>query len=488
MNSATFITFLIFALSLYLAIRARRGKEMNLEQWAAGGRSFGTLFIFILMAGEFYTMFSLLGASGWAYGKGGPAYHILAYLSLGFALYYFIHPIIWKAGKEKGLITQADFMSSQYSSPLLGLIAALLGVFAMLPYLVVQLKGLSIVIAYTSYGLISPTLAMLIASIAMVVYVLLSGIHGSAWTAILKDIMILSVIVFLGIYLPFHYYGGIGDMFRQIADARPDFLLLPPQGLSISWLISTVLINVIGALMWPHLYPPIYAARNPRSFRKNSVIAPLYTLMLLFALFVGFAAIMQVPGLQGGEVDLALIKLSVQTFPPWLIGIIGATGFLTALVPSTLLLIATTTQIVNNIFKYFRPRTTNAQVANGSKLLVPLLMIVVLGVALNAGESLVVLLLIGYSLISQLAPAMLLSLPQKRWVTAEGAIAGMVVGMGLVIYITLSKVTFKQLFPDLPAAIQDLNIGVLGISVNLLVMLVVSRLTRKPVVQQLSVT
>ncbi len=47
---------------------------MNLEQWTVGGRGFGTVFVFLLMAGEIYTTFTFLGGSGWAYGKGGPAF------------------------------------------------------------------------------------------------------------------------------------------------------------------------------------------------------------------------------------------------------------------------------------------------------------------------------------------------------------------------------------------------------------------------------
>lgn len=31
---------------------------MNLEQWSVGGRGFGTIFVFLLMAGEIYTTFT----------------------------------------------------------------------------------------------------------------------------------------------------------------------------------------------------------------------------------------------------------------------------------------------------------------------------------------------------------------------------------------------------------------------------------------------
>lgn len=74
MNAALIIIFGVLLLSIFLGIRAQKGKDMNLEQWTVGGRGFGTVFVFLLMAGEIYTTFTFLGGSGWAYGKGGPAF------------------------------------------------------------------------------------------------------------------------------------------------------------------------------------------------------------------------------------------------------------------------------------------------------------------------------------------------------------------------------------------------------------------------------
>ncbi|MDQ0412243.1 Na+/proline symporter [Mesobacillus stamsii] len=101
MNSALFIIFAFLLLSIYLGVRAKRGKDMNLEQWTVGGRGFGTVFVFLLMAGEIYTTFTFLGGSGWAYGKGGPTFYILAYGCLAYIMSYWLLPAIWKYSKKK---------------------------------------------------------------------------------------------------------------------------------------------------------------------------------------------------------------------------------------------------------------------------------------------------------------------------------------------------------------------------------------------------
>jgi Na+/proline symporter len=67
------------------------------------------LLIYLLMAGEIYTTFSFLGAGGWAYSRGGPTLYILAYLTLGNIVGFFILPHIWEMGRQHGLQTQPDF-------------------------------------------------------------------------------------------------------------------------------------------------------------------------------------------------------------------------------------------------------------------------------------------------------------------------------------------------------------------------------------------
>ena len=107
---------------------------------------------------------------------------------------------------------------------------------------------------------------------------------------------------------------------------------LPSHGESLWWFASTVLLTALGVYMWPHTFGPIYTAKGATVIRKNALVLPLYQLILLFVFFVGFSATLQVPGLSGTDIDLALFKHSVKTFNPCFVGVIGATGVLTALV------------------------------------------------------------------------------------------------------------------------------------------------------------
>jgi SSS family solute:Na+ symporter len=82
-----------------------------------GGRGFGALFVFLLMAGEIYTTFTFLGGSGWAYGRGAPAFYILCYGAIAYSISYFLLPVIWRYATTHQLHSQADFFVRKYGSP-----------------------------------------------------------------------------------------------------------------------------------------------------------------------------------------------------------------------------------------------------------------------------------------------------------------------------------------------------------------------------------
>ena len=478
MNVALLFIAAAALLALGVGFLARRGKNMDLEQWTVGGRGFGALFVFLLMAGEIYTTFTFLGGSGFAYGKGAPAYYILCYGTLAYVISYFMLPPIWRYATENGLYSQSDFFVRKYASSTLGVVVSLVGIVALVPYLVLQLKGLGIIVEIAAYGAISSTLAIWIGAAIVAAYVMVSGVHGSAWTSVAKDAMILVIVVFLGLYLPYRYYGGLGPMFEAIEQAKPGFTALSPHGKSLWWFASTVLLTALGFYMWPHTFGSIYTAKAARVIRKNAIVLPLYQLILLFVFFVGFAATLQVPGLSGPDIDLALFKLSAKTFDPWFVGVIGATGVLTALVPGSMILMTAATLLANNLYRVADASADDVRVSRLAKLLVPVLALIAVGFTLRGGQTIVALLLMGYSLVTQLFPALVLSLARHNVATREGAVAGILAGVATVVVIGLTGVSMKSLFPWLPAAVQDINVGIIALAVNFAVLIGVSLATR----------
>ncbi|WP_042345148.1 sodium:solute symporter family protein [Bacillus massiliigorillae] len=476
MNISIVIIGSFLVLAIILGLFARKGQDMDMEQWAVGGRSFGTIFIFVLLAGEIFTTFTFLGATGFTFSSGMSAIYV--FNCFFFIVAYWILPPIWKYSKEQKLLSQSDFYVKKYDSTTLGVIVAIISIIAIIPYLIVQLKGLGIIVSEASYGAISPNVAIFIGVLSVTFYVIISGIRGSAWTAIIKDIMILAVIVFMGIYLPMHYYGGFESMFKAIDKEKIDFLTLPDSGLSTTWFITTTIMLGVSYYMWPHMHTSVYASKSAKSIRWTAATMPIYSTILIFALFIGFAATLQVTDLGGASTDLVLFKFAKMSFDPWLVGFIGAAGALAALVPSSLLLTSAATIVANNVYKVWKPKTTDQQLANITRIFVPIIAIVALYGTFNGGKTISTLYLMAYSLMAQLFPALFFSLFKKNPVTLPGAIVGMVSGVAMVAYLTITNTTIGDLFPSFPQVLKDFDVGLVVVILNIVITLAVSAFTR----------
>jgi SSS family solute:Na+ symporter len=482
MNVALAIIIAFGLLAIGLGLRARRGHDMHLEGWSVGARGFGTIFIFLLMAGEIYSTFTFLGGAGFVYGSGGAAYYILGYGTLAYVLSYYLLPAVWRYATPRRLVSQADVFTSAFGSRALGVVVSVVAVAAMIPYLALQLKGLGIIVSETSYGSISSTAAIWIGAFALSIYVAASGIRGSAWTAAIKDVLTLSIVVFIGLYLPIHYFGGIGEMFHQVQAAKPGFAELSGDQLTPVWFSSTVLLTALGFYMWPHTFGSALSAKDDRVFKRNAVFMPLYQLLIAFVFFVGFAAVLKVPNLE--DTDLALLSVAKDAFPQWFVGLIGSAGVLCALVPGSMLLIASATTVAKNIVRGVNPSLTDESTATLSKLMVPVIALAGVAFVFAGGQTLVTLLLLGYALVTQLFPPLVLALVRPGWVTKQGAMAGIVAGVGMVAAMSFTGATpetsstVDSFIGGLPSFLGQLNLGIVALVVNLVVMVVVSALTR----------
>lgn len=476
MSYALVVITLFFLLSIYLALRSKKGKTMDHEGWSVGGRSYGALLVFLLSAGEIYTTFTFLGGSGWAYGKGPAILYTLAVNAFMGIFLYWVHPRVWRFAKQNDIRTISDFFGAKYQSQGLALLISLISIVAMVPLFVLQLKGLGIIVSQASYGAIPADMAIWIGIIAVTLFVMISGIHGSAWTSALKDLMILIVVVFIGVYIPLHYYGSFGDMFRAIDTASPGFLIFSEQGLNIPWYISTIFLSVVAYFCWPHYMAAVFTAKDEKSLKRNSILIPAYSLIMLFAFFVGYAAILQIPHLDGSMVDLSLFGIAKTTFSPLIVGLIGAAGMLTALVPGSMLLLTTSNMLAGVVQKALNVSEEKRQSGIYARFMVPLVALVSLYFIFHSNDTLVAIMLLGVNIVAQFFPALLMSFRKHNPMTATGAMAGIIAGVIFLAVTYIEHISLSQLFPWLGKGLEFMNIGIAAFVLNIIVATVVSLL------------
>ena len=428
----------IVAIGTAIGFLAGVHRKMDLEQWTVGNRGFGAVFVFLLMAGETYTTFAFLGASGWAYSRGGPALYVLAYLTLAYVVSFFILPQIWQMGRRRGMQTQSDFFGMRYKNKYLAGFVCVVGIASFVPYLQLQITGVGLIVSIASFDTIGQVPAMVIAVVLLVAFVFASGVRAVAWVSVVKDALMVFAAISIGIGIPLIHFGGVGPMFAALVHSHPTHMTMPgaTRNLGHAWFISTVLLTSLGFYMWPHAFSAAFTAKSADTLRRNAVIMPLYTLTLGFIFFAGFATVLIVPGLANG--DLALLTVVRKTFPPWYLGVIGGAGALTAMVPAAIFVLTAATLFAKNLYRpLFAPAMTDDQVAHLARAMVVVLGAISLSLAIFSSTTLVSLLLTGYAGVTQFFPGVVLGIYWKD-VTARAVFAGMIAGVSAALFLMLS--------------------------------------------------
>jgi SSS family solute:Na+ symporter len=463
------VIFIIVALGSVSGFYAGSRYKMDLEQWTVAGRGFGLLLTWLLMAGEIYTTFAFLGASGWAYSRGGPTLYILTYVTLAYVVSFFLLPPIWHLGRKHGLQTESDFFEQRYRSKSLAVLVSLVGVAVLIPYLQIQLTGLGIIVAIASYGSVGRAPAMVFAMALVALFVFASGMRAVARVSVLKDLLMIVAAVTIGIAVPRIYFGGIGPMFQSLAHAMPGHLVMPgaTKNMGHAWYISTVLLSTLGFYMWPHTFGATFTAKSGETLRRNAVVMPLYTITLAFVFFAGFAATIIVPGLKDG--DLSLLMVVRKTFPAWFLGVVGGAGALTAMVPAAIIILTAATLFAKNVWRPLAaPGMTDHQVTLLARIMVVILGAISLYFAIYQSTTLVSLLLLGYAGATQFFPGVVLGLCWPR-ITTTGVFVGIAIGVTCAGLLILSK----------NDPIMGVNAGFAALCLNFAVTVVVSLVTRR---------
>ncbi|TNC26446.1 sodium:solute symporter family protein [Amycolatopsis alkalitolerans] len=458
---------------------ARRRRRMDLTEWAVGGRSFGSFLLWFLSAGEIYTTFAFLGAAGWAYEHGAPGFYVLANAPLGYVLGYWLLPKIWRAGHEHGVLSQGDYLRARFGTQWLATLVAVIGVLALVPYVQVQLTGLSSIVNVLFHGTVSKPLAVGIGAVVLVVFTFTAGLRSSALASVVKDVLVIAAVVAIVVTIGAATgLGGIAGIFRHMDALHPSYANLPGMkpatGHTSLWFMSALLMTNIGYWMWPHSFQANLAAKDAHTVRRNAVFQPLYTLSYFFVFVIGFAAVLTLPHLTTS--NNALVSVVAKYYPQWFVGLVAATGVLVAVVPSTVMLLTLGTSVARNIY---RPsaRLGDRHRLWAGRLATLLGVLAAADLTLGSNKTIVGLLLIAYSGIAQIGPGIIASLAWRR-TTTWGVAAGSVTGVVLIAVPQISTWWHR---------VSTMEIGFAALLVNGLVVVVVSLVTRAPAREHIAV-
>ncbi len=468
------IVALYLLVNLLVGLRAGSRSSDTVAGYVAGDRGFGTLVMYFVTGATMFSAFAFLGGPGWTYSRGAAAFYILAYGVLGVAPYFALGPWAARLGRRHGYVTQASMLAHRFQNRWVAIVAGVVSVIAITPYVALQMRGAGIVFEQVTDGHIPLAAGAAIAYGVVLIYVWRSGVMGVGWTNVLQGVFMITIAWTLGIYLPHKLYGGIGPMFQQLEALRPEILTVPGLDATGSrWTpgaySSAIAVSAIGVWMWPHLFMKAFAAKDDATIRRTVLLFPTFQLFLFPLFVVGFAGIMYGSAPDAADAVMPHIVLT-SGLPALVVGLFCAGALAASMSTGDALVHGAAAIAVEDVYSGVR----NDHMGQHDKRTLirwAALAVGVLGyvIALDTDLSLVGILLAAYGAIVQLAPPVYAAFLWKR-ATAAGVVAGLLVGI-CVTGLLVVRPEWRPL---------DLHEGIMGLAANLATLIVVSLWTRPP--------
>lgn len=464
---------------IYLAITLAMGiipglsVSESVTGFVAGDRSMNLLILYFVMGASIFSSFAFLGGPGWAYSRGAASLYIIAYGITGMIPIYFFGPKVRRLGEKFGFVTQAEILQDRFNSKTLSALLAVLSIIVFIPYLTLQMKGAGYVITTISEGAIPQWMGAGIAYLVVLFYVYFSGVMGVGWTNTFQGIFMMAIAWFLGLYLPYKLYGGVGEMFTQIAQSDMSAMLHAPglnaSGEPWSWwgYSSAVVVSAVGFSVWPHLFMRAFAADSDRTMKLTAVLYPTFQLFLIPILIIGFTAVLAYPGVTPADTILPHV-LTQLDLPVIIIGLVCA-GTLAASMSSGDAILHSAASIgIRDGLAHILPERlkTDKKERHFIRILVIIISLIAYYFAVISDVPIVNLLLGSYGGVAQIFPLVFCMFYWPR-ATGYGAVAGLLGGVAT----TILFLTYPALRPF------PLHEGIYGLIVNIGLLIGVSLAT-----------
>jgi SSS family solute:Na+ symporter len=360
-NSGTIIfAVLVLAVTIlgFLAARWGHAKINTLDEWALGGRRFGTIVSWFLLGGDLYTAYTFIAVPALAYGAGALAFFAVPYTTIAYPLVFLIMARFWTVAKRRGYVTTADFVHDRFGSRPLELAVAITGVAATMPYIALQLIGMRSVLERSG---IAPTnesamVFLVIAFALLAAYTFMSGLRAPAMIAFVKDTLIYITVIAAVIIIPAKL-GGWAHVFDAAqaalaAKPKPGSIILGPN-LYFAY-ASLAFGSALALFIYPHSVTSVLSAKSANVIKRNCALLPLYSILLTFIALLGYCAL--AAGIHLKDSNLAIPTLFSQFFPGWFAGVAFAAIVIGALVPAAIMSIGAANLFASNILQTFRAR------------------------------------------------------------------------------------------------------------------------------------
>ena len=435
------------------------------DRRAAQGRSvIGNAWVYALSMAVYCSAWTYFGSVGRAAAAG--VWFLPIYLGpmLAMILAWLLVRKMIRIAREHRITSIADFVASRYGkSPLLAGLVTLITVVGIVPYIALQLKGVSVAytlmttapgeaVARSPHWTSDSTLYI---ALVLAGFTIMFGARhldsterheGMVAAIAFESVVKLLAFLAVGVFVVWGLFDGLGDLFAR-ALARPDLrrLLGFEQGqpyAHVQWFAMTLL-SMLSVIFLPRQFQVMVVENvDEQHLRRAAWVFPLYLLLInLFVLPIALGGLLHLG--PGSNAEGYVLLLPLQSGHP-VLALLAFVGGLSAATGMVIVeAIAVSTMVCNDLLMPLLLRTRRfSALGHGGDLTRVLLAIrrgaIVLILLLGylyfqlAGEAyaLVSIGLISFAAVAQFAPALLGGMYWKGG-TRAGALAGLLAGFGL---------------------------------------------------------
>jgi len=425
-------TVLVAGVTLLGFAAARWGKAdlARFDEWALGGRRFGTAVAWFLLGGDLYTAYTFIAVPALVYGVGALGFFAVPYATIAYPIVFVVLARFWSVAKRRGYLTAADFVADRFGSRSLEIAIALTGILGALPYIALQLVGMRTVLEYVGGGAIaaSSTAALAVAFIVLAAYTYTSGLRAPALIAFVKDTLIYIAVIAAITVIPARLggWGAVFDRAASVLAARPHpGSILLPRGLMVAY-ATMAFGSSLSLFLYPHSITSLLSAKSEAVIRRNAALLPAYSLLLGLIALLGFCGI--AAGIVVKDSNAVVPRLFATFFPDWFAGVADAAIAIGALVPAAIMAIGAANLFASNVFSRYSPQRISSAARPAKGIALAVCAFSLAFVLFVKVQYAIYFQLLGGAWMLQVFPAVALGL-YTRWFHPRALLLGWLVGM-----------------------------------------------------------
>jgi solute:Na+ symporter, SSS family len=433
MSSGTVIFMaLVVAVAIlgFLAAGWGRANLQKFDEWALGGRRFGTLVSWFLLGGDLYTAYTFIAVPALIYGVGALGFFAVPYATIAYPVVFVVLARFWVVARRRGYITTADFVRDRYGDRWLEVAIALTGVLAAMPYIALQVVGMKTVFVQLggAFATGGGALALTVSFIVLAAYTYTSGLRAPALIAFVKDTLIYVTVIAAIVIIPAKL-GGWSHIFQAAGITlahrpKPGGILLTPH---LYFAYATMAFgSCLSLFIYPHSITSLLAAKSKRVIQRNAALLPAYSLLLGLLALLGYCAI--AAGIVTKDTNAVVPLLFAKYFPDWFAGVANAAIVIGALVPAAIMAIGAANLFASNIFRQFSPQRPSGETRVAKLLCLAMCAFALIFVVEVNTQYAIYFQLLGGAWMLQIFPAMVLGL-YTRWFYPKALLIGWLAGM-----------------------------------------------------------